>query len=386
MRIAFCGTRGLPAKYGGFETAVQEITARLTAGGVECEVFCRARMYPQKLEHCEGRRLIYVAGARKKSLDTFISSIQTGLFLLANRGRYDYVFWFNNANLPGILITLLSGIPMSINTDGLEWRRPKWSAPFKLYYFLASAVIARLCDLISDSRELNLYYRRRFGATSVFIPYGVPRLPEVSASRTAEILRQYGVEAGKFSLQITRIEPDNLPAEAAGAFVDSGLAAQGYKHLVVGYAHDTAYGLELKRLASQAGASVQVCSAEYDAQVLTVLRRHCAVYIHGNSVGGTNPALLEAMQSCPRVLAIDTPFSREALGEDGEYFTVTRLAADLRRAVQSPDRTQALRRRIEQFYDWDAVADAYRALAARRVGAVQPVFSAEERAGVKTPS
>ncbi|MBW4698324.1 MAG: DUF1972 domain-containing protein [Aphanocapsa lilacina HA4352-LM1] len=386
MRIAFCGTRGLPAKYGGFETAVQEITARLTTEGVECEVFCRARMYPQKLEHSEGRRLIYVEGAHKKSLDTFISSIQTGLFLLANRRRYDYVFWFNNANLPGILITLLSGIPMSVNTDGLEWRRPKWSAPFKLYYFLASAVIAKFCDLISDSRELSLYYRRRFGATSVFIPYGVPRLPEVPASRSAEILRQYGVEAGKFCLQITRIEPDNLPAEAASAFVESGLSAQGYKHLAVGYSHDTAYGLKLQHLASQAGSSVQVCSAQYDAQVLTVLRRHCAVYIHGNSVGGTNPALLEAMQSCPRVLAVDTPFSREALGEDGEYFTVATLAADLRRAVQSPDRSRALRRRIERFYDWDAVADAYRALAARRASVAQPVFSAEEQAGVKTPS
>ncbi|WP_164928525.1 DUF1972 domain-containing protein [Gloeobacter violaceus] len=371
MKIAFCGTRGLPAKYGGFETAVQEITSRLAADGVECEVFCRGHMYKQQPAAYEGRTLVYVPGSTNRSLDTFVSSIQTGLHLLSNRKQYDYVFWFNNANLPGILMTLFTGIPMSVNTDGLEWRRPKWSLPFKLYYFGASAIIAKLCNLISDSRELSIYYRKRFGASSVFIPYGVPQLPQVSSVRAAEILKQYGVEPGKYSLQITRIEADNLPVEAAEGFVDSGLSREGYKHLVIGYSHDTPYSLRLKELAARHGEHVLVCKAVYDADVVTVLRRYCALYIHGNSVGGTNPALLEAMQLCPRVLAIDTPFSRETLGELGEFFTVGTLASDFRRTIAASDHSKQLRQRIEQLYDWDAVADAYVALATGNTMAVK---------------
>jgi glycosyltransferase involved in cell wall biosynthesis len=363
MRIAFCGTRGLPAKYGGFETAVQEITSRMAAAGVECDVFCRGHMYNKKLEVFEGRNLVYVPGSTKRSLDTFVSSIQTGWYLLLNRKQYDYIFWFNNANLPGILMTLLSGVPMSVNTDGLEWRRPKWSLPFKFYYFAASAIIAKLCNLISDSRELSIYYRKRFGASSTFIPYGVPQLPQISATRSAEILRQYGVEPGKYSLQITRIEADNLPVEAAEGFLKSGLAKKGFKHLVIGYSHETAYSLKLKSLENPDDEHLLVREAVYDADVITVLRRHCSLYIHGNSVGGTNPALLEAMQLCPRVLAIDTPFSRETLGELGEFFTVASLPNDFQRAVGSADKSKQLHGRIEQLYDWDAVADSYLALA-----------------------
>lgn len=363
MLVAFCGTRGVPANYGGFETAVDEISRRFAARGIACEVFCRASDASELPTEHDGRRLAYVRGSRRRSLDTFVSSFQTGWKLWRDRKQYTHVFWFNNANLPGILMTRLASIPMSLNTDGLEWRRAKWRGPFKAYYFIASALLTRVCrTLISDSHGIQRYYAQRFGAQTTFIPYGVPPSMAASTDREAKILAEWGVERGKYFLQVTRVEPDNLPLEIARAFVQSGLAARGIQLLSIGYKDPTPYAAQLKALDGNNG--VRVSPGVYDPEVLHVLRKHCLAYLHGNTVGGTNPALLEAMAVCPRVAAIDCEFSREVLGGTGWFFTVAELATLLAALTECPDQSAAMAARVGERYDWDAVAACYADLAA----------------------
>lgn len=361
--IAFCGTRGVPANYGGFETAVDEISAGLVKRGYDCVVFCRVSSGGELPERHEGRELAYVEGSPKRSLDTFVSAFQTGWHLLRHRQDYDHVFWFNNANLPGILLTLLARIPMSVNTDGLEWRRAKWRWPFKAYYFLASFLVSLLCrSVISDSRAIQDYYKKIFSKDTQFIPYGIPEAPEASAERSASILDRYGLVANRYFLQVTRFEPDNLPLDIAEAFRSSGLAREGFKLLLVGYQHETAYARQVKAISGDDG--IVVADAIYDAEVLGTLRSNCFCYLHGNSVGGTNPALLEAMASCPRVLAIDVPFSRELLGNTGYFFTRESIVSSLREAGKYPDRNANMSKRVRARYDWEAVAESYARLAA----------------------
>lgn len=356
--IAFCGTRGVPANYGGFETAVDEISRRIIGDGRNCVVFCRASTRDKMPESHEGRRLVYVKGSSVRALDTFVSSLQTGWHLLRHRKEYGHVFWFNNANLPGILLTLLAGIPVSVNTDGLEWRRAKWRWPFKAYYFFSSFLISHLCgSLISDSRAIQSYYKKTFFKDTQFIPYGVPQLPELSLERKSAILKRYGLRAGRYFLQITRFEPDNLPLDAARAFQASRLAEEGFGLLLVGYQHETSYARQVKSMSG--GDGIAVADAVYDPEILTALRSNCFCYVHGNSVGGTNPALLEAMASSPRVLAIEGPFSRELLGEIGYFFEPAGMAASLRGVLNSPNRAALMRDRVRSRYDWDAVAESY---------------------------
>lgn len=356
--MAFCGTRGVPANYGGFETAVDEISQRLVKSGYDCVVFCRRSSGGEALERHEGRRLIYVEGSSSRTLDTFVSSLQTGWRLLRDRGTYDHVFWFNNANLPGILLTLLARIPMSVNTDGMEWRRAKWKWPFKVYYLLASFLIARLCgSVISDSRAIQSFYERVFRKKTQFVPYGVPQQIRASPERRSAILGEYGLEPGRYLLQITRFEPDNLPLESAVAFRAAGLATNGLKFLLVGYQRETPYARQIKAMSGRNG--ILVANAVYDPEVLAVLRANCFCYIHGNSVGGTNPALLEAMSSCPRVLAVEGPFSREVLGDTGYFFKPDDMVATLSDVPNLPDNSDALRTRVSSCYRWDAVAKSY---------------------------
>ncbi len=359
--VAFCGTRGVPANYGGFETAVDEISRRLVDGGVACDVFCRLSSSGAHEAVNDGRTLRYVRGSTRSVFDTFVSSIETGWQLLCDRERYGHVFWFNNANLPGILLTKIAGIPMSINTDGLEWRRAKWRLPFKAYYLAGSWLISRLGEtLISDSRAIQDHYRRYFRKETTFIPYGIPVQLAVSPAREQEILDRWRLERGRYLLQITRVEPDNLPLEIAAAFRESELGRDRYAMVSIGYKDPTPYAQHLMKLDGRDG--VRVHKAIYDREILQVLRAHCHAYVHGNSVGGTNPALLEAMATCPRVLAIDCEFSREVLADTGRFFDRAHLARDLRAMIDTPERGPEMQERIARHYQWDTVAAAYKEL------------------------
>ena len=365
-RIAFAGTRGLPASYGGFETAVDEITRRFVKAGYACDVFCRRSHSKQMPAEDNGRRLIYVRGADNPRLETFVSAFQTGWYLLKHRRNYDHVFWFNNANLPGILLSLLAGLPVTVNTDGLEWRRRKWAAPFKAYYFLASGLISLVVPrLIADSIGIKDYYSTIFRRETHLIPYGIPDPVDVPQARQAEILDGFGLEPGGYFLQITRFEPDNLPLEAARGFVDSGLAGQGFRFVFVGWREETPYALMLKQESEQHPALL-VLPAVYDPGMLFTLRANCFAYVHGNSVGGTNPALLEAMTDCPRILAYDVVFNREVLAGAGLYFKEDNLAAVFRAAVTQPDQRNVFKKRVF-WYNWDAVAGSYRNIVEQRV-------------------
>jgi glycosyltransferase involved in cell wall biosynthesis len=369
--VIFCGTRGIPPNYGGFETAVDELSRHFVKRGYDCAVVCRGRANDRTRERHEGRKLVYVGGSSVRSLDTFVSAVQTGWHLLRHRKDYQHAFWFNNANLPGILFTRLARIPLSVNTDGLEWRRAKWRWPFKAYYFLSSLIVARLRgSVISDSRALQSYYRRVFFRETQFVPYGIPNMPEVAPKKEAAVLREYGVEAGRYFLQITRFEPDNSPLNTAEAFHRAGLASEGFKLLLVGYQHATPYAERLRAMSEKDG--IVVADAVYDAETLAALRNRCFCYVHGNSVGGTNPALLEAMASSPRVLAIAVPFSHEVLGETGYLFEPGDLAALLRKVPGSPEQREVMVARVRARYDWDAVGESYVRLAEGKSAAYSP--------------
>ena len=359
--VAFCGTRGVPANYGGFETAVDEISSRFVQQGYTVDVFCRLSHSGETLDEYEGRRLITVKGATIRSLETFVSAFQTGWYLLRHRREYSHAFWFNNANFPGILLTLLAGIPVTVNSDGLEWRRKKWRWPFKLYYLFTSFLIARICPtLISDSRAIQKFYREKFWRQTLFIPYGIPSPVESTREEQDKILREYELLKGKYFLQITRLEPDNLPLEAAQGFIKSQLNNIGFDFLIVGYRDQTPYALELKNLSDKNG--VRVFPAVYDPHVLYTLRTNCYAYVHGNSVGGTNPALLEAMATCPRILAINSEFSLELLGDLGFLFDPTKIDEAFRNAPGIEDIRSQLSTRANANYDWDAVSKAYMAI------------------------
>lgn len=357
------GTRGVPARYGGFETAVEEIGSRLAAGGHEVTVYCRGERHPER-EYL-GMRLVHLPALKKKVAETLT---HTGFSVLHAAGRRiarrgpDVALVFNAANAPLLPVLRTMRIPVATHVDGLEWKRTKWSGAGRRYYRTAESLAVRWSDaLIADARGIQDYYTERFGADSVFIAYGAPILTRTDIGKLAAA----GYEPGGFHLVVARFEPEN----------HVHLAVEGYRRsnatkplVVVGSApYNDAYTARLKELAGD-DPRIRFLGGVWDQDLLDALYAGALTYLHGHSVGGTNPSLLRAMGAGASVVAYDVNFNREVLGEEaGRFFgDAASLAAHVETAEADPgaaaDRGEAARKQAAERYVWDDVAAEYERL------------------------
>ena len=174
MRIALLGTRGVPARYGGFETAVEEVGRRLADRGHRVVVYCRTAGAdaPRPKTHL-GMRLVHLPAARKRSLETLSHSALSVAHLLAH--RTDAAIVFNAANSPLLPALRAARIPVATHVDGLEWKRAKWGPVGQRYYRMAESMAVRWSDaLIADAEGIAGYYRSEFGAPTTLLTYGAP--------------------------------------------------------------------------------------------------------------------------------------------------------------------------------------------------------------------
>jgi glycosyltransferase involved in cell wall biosynthesis len=358
MRIALIGTRGVPARYGGFETCAEEIGRRLAARGHEITVYARSRFYPMPSVEWRGMRVVSLPAVRIKALET-LSHTARSLADAARRG-FDVLLVFNGANSPLLRLRRFHGVPTVLHADGLEWKRGKWGRFGRAYQRWAERITARHGGpLIADSAEIQRYYRERYGRETIKIAYGA----DIRTSSRPDLLEPLGLRPGGYILQITRFEPENNPDLTVAAF--EGWPADKTLVLVGGAPYSSRYA---RKIASARDPRIIRPGFIYDKDLLRELLTNAWAYVHGNEVGGTNPALLEAMAAGCFVIARDVPFNREVLGEAGVYFQ--KDAADLRAKLAwardhegelGPRKTAAVEI-IRGRYDWDRVTDAYEEL------------------------
>ena len=353
MRIALLGTRGIPANYGGFETFAEELSTRLAARGHQVTVYCRERD-PGPVYR--GVRRYYLPAVAHKYLETIAHTALSTLHLLAHRS--DVALYCNGANAIFTLWPRLLGIPVALNVDGIERKRKKWNALARGWY-LASERLSTVFPtaMISDALAIQQYYRERYGKDSTFIAYGAP----VGKVETFETGAKLGLKRGRYVLYVTRMEPENHPLEVREAFeqVETPL-----RLVLVG---DAPYAAEyIRRVRDTRDPRVVLPGAIYGAGYHE-LQSHCFAYIHATEVGGTHPALIEAMGRGALVLYRDTPENREVAGDAGIAFEPDTLPAKSRQvlAMDETERERLRERamdRVRQRYSWDAVTDAYERL------------------------
>lgn len=361
MNIALLGIRGVPARYSGFETAAEEVGRRLVDRGHSVTVYCRGRGGQATYL---GMRLVHLPTVRLKATDTLA---HTALSMLHLQWRPpDVAVVFNAANAPLLPLTRARGIPVALHVDGLEWQRAKWGRAGRRYYRAAERLAVRWADtLIADARGIEDYYRRTFGAESDFIPYGAPILAE---SR-AELLAPLQVEPRSYYLIVARFEPENNVEMMIRGFLSS---ASALPLVVVGSApYSARYTMQIRELAAS-DDRVRLLGGVWDQDLLNALYANARCYLHGHSVGGTNPTLLRAMGAGAPVLAFDVTFNREVLGDTGRFFTGPEALAglvDQEEADADACRHRGLRgqARAAALYDWDAVTDGYESMCERLV-------------------
>lgn len=366
LRIALMGTRGVPARYGGFETCVEEVGRRLAARGHEVVVYCRNTTGADAtLREYAGMRLVYLPALRRRSLETLSHSGLSAIHLAAN--RVDAAVVFNAANAPWLPLLRAARIPVATHVDGLEWKRGKWGPVGRKYYRLAESMAVRCSDaLIADAAGIQDYYSDQFGAATRLITYGAPLIPPGRMERLAEL----GLEPGRYHLVVARFEPENH----VHLIVEGYVASEARLPLVV--VGGSPYGDEYtRRVMDRADERVRFLGGVWDQELLDQLYANALVYWHGHSVGGTNPSLLRAIGAAAPTNAFDVNFNREVLAETGSYFsTVAEAAALASEAEASPEAAKSrglLGQQRAAQYDWDVVADGYeqlcRDLHARRV-------------------
>src|SRR5918999_1057687 len=367
MRIAILGTRGIPASYGGFETFAEHLATRLVARGHDVTVYCRAHyVSPRQLEY-HGVRLKVLPTIRHKYFDTVVHSFLSAL--TAVPARYDAALICNAANAPFAPILRLTGTPVAINVDGLEHKRKKWNWLGRNYYRLTERLATFLPnEIVTDARVIQEYYLARYKTPSTMIAYGaeVERRPEPA-------VRQWRVEPNRYVLYVSRLEPENNAHLVIEAFKKVRTA---HKLLIVGdapYARD--YIEELRARAR--GDKRIIFTGFVFGKDYRMLQQNAYCYVHATEVGGTHPALLEAMGYGNCVLTLGTPENVEVVGDAGvTYSDEFDLTEKLQRVLRDGSLVSSYRHRaqtrVQQKYDWEYVVDRYEELFARMAGQEAP--------------
>ena len=352
-RVAILGTRGIPAHYGGFETFAEELSTRLAARGHSVTVYCRER-YAQPVYR--GVALVYLPTWRHKYFDTIVHTFFSTVYLIFH--RVDVALYCNGANALFTLAPRVFGMPTLLNVDGLERKRKKWNRLAKAWYAV-SEWLATFCPsvVITDARQIEVYYLTRFGKRTQFIPYGA----ETGKLGTAEVLGQLGLDRGGYFLYVSRMEPENNALLVRQAFER---LAGSVKLALIG---DAPYAQEyIERVRDTHDARVVMPGAIYGTGYHELLS-HCLAYIHATEVGGTHPALIEAMGRGALVLYLNTAENAEVAGGVGIPFEAASLQQKLEEVLRmSSEERAAWGRRAEQRvaerYGWDAVTDRYEEL------------------------
>jgi glycosyltransferase involved in cell wall biosynthesis len=252
----------------------------------------------------------------------------------------------------------LCGVPVALNVDGLERKRKKWNRLAKAWY-LASEYLSRILPtaVVTDAEKIRDYYLNRYSKPTVFIPYGA----EAGKVDTSDVLAPLGLERDKYFLYVSRMEPENNALLVREAFEKT---ATDMKLALIG---DAPYALDyIQRVKDTRDTRIVIPGAIY-GRGYGELGSHCFAYIHATEVGGTHPALIEAMGRGALVLYLDTPENAEAAGGAGIPFSHANLASKICYvlSMSQPKRDQLRQRamaRVAEHYSWDAVTDRYEEL------------------------
>jgi glycosyltransferase involved in cell wall biosynthesis len=360
MRIAIAGTRGIPAHYGGFETFAEELSVRLAERGHTVVVYGRKPFFTiySGVTNYRGAAIRVTSTIMHKYLETPLHSLTTFLDLFLR--PVDVILLCNAANSPFSWIGRLRGMPLATNVDGIERLRGKWNSLGRLWYRLGEMSAVLFSNrIIADAEMIKRYYLETYQTDSQVIAYGA----NVVRREAGKTLAQFGLTTGQYVLYVSRLEPENnalgvveaycrSPAKIPLVIVGDAPYAQGY----------------IARVKAAADSRVIFTGFQF-GEAYQELRSNALVAVQATEVGGTHPALVEAMAYGNCVIANRVPEHEEVLGDAGLYYDknnfeqlaelFTKVLSDSELIVKFGQQAQT---RAQQHYNWETVTDQYELL------------------------
>lgn len=356
MKIGMVGFRGIPHTYGGGEEFVRYLAPALASRGHHVIVYCWAHLFEDKSKYYQGVERVFIRTFNHKWL---------GQFYLATVAVFDMVF--RKVDIVYVH-TLPSGIHsiipwffrkrIVVNTDGFDWLRDKWGTIGKAYFRLSAATVVHTADeLVSDNGGIRDYYLEKFKRDSTVIAYGA----NIESSTEKHLLDEFAVGKDEYFLVACRFVPENNIDLIIRAFEK---VKTDKKLLIAGGANYKSEYVDQCR--STKDPRIEFLGHINDYSKVRELHCNCYAYIHGHSMGGTNPALLKALGYGNCIVALNTVFNREVLaGKYGILFEkdVDDLAAKLQSLVDNPAEVDRYKKsapdRIREAYTWDKIVRDY---------------------------
>jgi glycosyltransferase involved in cell wall biosynthesis len=355
--VRILGTHGVPAAYGGFETAAENVGLYLADQGWDVTVYCQVDGEgPTRIDRWNGLERVLIPEARDGWLGTSSFDLKSVRHAMAKHTRE--TVWLTFGYNTGVfdVIPRLRRIPNVINMDGMEWTRRRWGV-VKQGILLGNERIAGLVGnrLIADHPEIGRYLARHFGRKRVItIAYGAHEVLDAPTDPLAD----YGLAPGSYGIVVCRPIPENSVLEIVRAW---SARPRGKKLLVVGPFGDVdPYHVAVR---SAASAEVEFPGAIFDQDRLGALRFHAAVYLHGHTVGGTNPSLVEAMAAGNPVIAHDNVYNTWVAGSGNRYFTDDTDLSDTLEILSDEAALAAMgeasRSRFRTEFTWERIGKQY---------------------------
>lgn len=356
LRIALFGSRGIPHTYGGAEAFLEELAPRLAERGHHVTVYCRSSLFRNQPARYRGVDLVYLPSVETKIWGTPTHTLACMLHVLAH--PVDVFLVLNIVNGFHCLLPRLFGRTFAINVDGLDWKRGKWGRLARKYFYWNAKWIGKICPegVITDATEMQRVYQEEFGTRSSCIAYGA----NIESSEQPEIVRQYGLEPFQYYLIASRMVSENNPDLIVRAF--ERLKTKKLLAVAGGVNYRSEF---VRRLRQTRDPRVRFLGHVGDAVHIKELHCNAYAYLHGHSLGGTNPSLLKALGYSNCILALNTPFNREVLDGYGIMFEhdVDDLVRQLQAIENDPAMAEEYRRhapeRIRQAYTWEKITDQY---------------------------
>ncbi len=352
MKIAIIGSKGIPANYGGFETFAFHLAKILSANHEITVVNEKHNMagefdFPVKIIYSDFMKSENPLKFYRQSLK-LVSTLNDIVIVCGVGGSVFYPLQAGKAKL----VT---------NVDGLEHRRGKYTMLQRLFvYGLQRTATLFSHHIVADSTEVEQYWKKRFMISKTkitAISYGA----EVPEKFDDSVLSEYNLTEKNYFLVVARLVPENNLQMILNSFSDYN----GKKKLVVvGSTSDNPFAETISKNRSE---QIVFTGGMYQKEKLDCLRKNCFAYIHGHSVGGTNPALLEAMAANSICICHNNVFNREVAGEGQNYFSShDELLERLNNLESNPDSgsrfSELTFQRVKDHYSWDRIASQYESL------------------------
>ena len=378
QHVFIIGSRGLPAKYGGFETFVEELVKNKQSSDIVYHVACLSddkhhTHFKYEGADCFTIKAPKIGPARVIAYD--MMAITYGLQMVKRSGIEHPIFYILGNTIGAFIapfawrIHALGG-KVYVNPDGLEWKRSKWSKPVQVYLKYAEKSMAKTVDLvISDNIGIENYIKESYpDAKTRFIAYGTDLKKSTLTADDYKVRKcfdNWKTKENGYYLIVGRFVPENNYETAIREFMKSNTRRD---LIIISNHKNSAYFDKLKHLTNfERDHRVKFVGTVYDRDLLNYIRENAFAYIHGHEVGGTNPGLLEALGHTKLNLVLDVPFNKSVAGASAFYWNKTsgNLSCLINDADGHYDFTEygnRARAIVKQNYTWEKIVGEYEGL------------------------